>query len=207
MTNNIQMFQYNGLEYNQLNPSLSNLSNNSNQLGGIESSQWATKEYVDTNLSFRLKYIDNLTAINQLSNESMFQDILKAKGIIIEYKINLTTENNSQYHWSVNLKIGSSLSTSDNFGQLIGGYKNEPSYKAIERSMFFPKIYLTYGSDNTTQDEIYAQYVDYNSKYGINSVPVLRKDDSNTYLYNKFFLTTINVSSITIDYCKLGWLM
>ena len=47
MTNNIQMFQYNGLEYNQLNPSLSNLSNNSNQLGGVDSSQYATKEYVD----------------------------------------------------------------------------------------------------------------------------------------------------------------
>lgn len=73
--------------------------------------------------------------------------------------------------------------------------------------MFFPKIYLTYGSDNTTQDEIYAQYVDYNTRYGKSSVPVLRKDDSNTYLYNKFFLTTTNVSSITIDYCKLGWLM
>ena len=47
MTNNIQMFQYNGLEYNQLNPNLSNLSNNSNQLGGVDSSQYATKEYVD----------------------------------------------------------------------------------------------------------------------------------------------------------------
>lgn len=73
--------------------------------------------------------------------------------------------------------------------------------------MFFPKIYLTYGSDRTTQDEIYAQYVDYVPNYGMRAVPVLKKDDSNTYLYNKFFLTTTNVSSITIDYCKLWWLM
>lgn len=137
----------------------------------------------------------------------MFQDILKAKGIIIEYKINLTTKNNSSYQWQVDLNIGSSLSTSENFGMLIGGYTDKPSSKAIERSMFFPKIYLTYGSDNTTQDEIYAQYIDYNPRYGISNIPVLRKDDSNTYLYNKFFLTTTNVSSITIDYCKLGWLM
>lgn len=119
----------------------------------------------------------------------------------------MTTENNSQYQWSVNLNIGSSLSTSNIFGKLLGGYKSSPSSKAIERSMFFPKIYLTYGSDNTTEDEIYAQYVDYNPRYGKSNVPVLRKDDSNTYLYNKFFLTTTNVSSIAIDYCKLGWLM
>lgn len=51
MTDSIQMFQYNGSEYNQLNPSLSNLSNNSNQLGGIDSSQYATKEYVSRILS------------------------------------------------------------------------------------------------------------------------------------------------------------
>lgn len=51
MTNNIQMFQYNGSEYNQLNPSLSNLSNNSNQLGGIDSSQYATKGYISGILS------------------------------------------------------------------------------------------------------------------------------------------------------------
>ena len=64
------MFQYNGSEYNQLNPNLSNLSNDSNQLGGVGSSQYATKEYVDGGLPF--KYSDwntinierNLTVTN-----------------------------------------------------------------------------------------------------------------------------------------------
>lgn len=43
MSNNIQMFQYDGSNYNQLNPNFANVSNNSFSLGGIESSQYFLK--------------------------------------------------------------------------------------------------------------------------------------------------------------------
>lgn len=49
MSNNFQMFQYDGSQYNQLIPNSSNTSINSTQLGGIESNLYATKEYVDRN--------------------------------------------------------------------------------------------------------------------------------------------------------------
>ena len=55
------MFQYSGSEYNQLNPNLSNLSNNSNQLGGVDSSQYATKTYVDNKTGFKKEIIEDTT--------------------------------------------------------------------------------------------------------------------------------------------------
>lgn len=200
------MFQYDGSEYIQLNPNTSNSSYNSNQLGGIESSQYAIKEYVNANLPFYLKYIDNFTSVNKLSQESTYQDILKAKGLIVEYKMNLITDSSSRYSWGVYLNIGPSLTLSNSFATVLNGYKNASESKAIERSMFLPKTRLFYGYESTTQNYIYAQYVDY-TKYGMSEIPVLTADSSNTYLYNKFFLTTTNVSSITIDYCKLWWLV
>lgn len=41
------MFQYDGSQYNQLTPNSSNTSINSTQLGGVDSTMYATKEYVD----------------------------------------------------------------------------------------------------------------------------------------------------------------
>ena len=43
------MFQYDGSQYNQLTPNSSNTSINSTQLGGVDSTMYATKEYVDGN--------------------------------------------------------------------------------------------------------------------------------------------------------------
>lgn len=100
MTNNIQMFQYNGSEYNQLNPSLSNLSNNSNQLGGVDSSQYATKEYVNRASSKKLIHNSNVifntqqSVVVELQNEINFSNI-DSLFIELEFNSDLVTSGNS----------------------------------------------------------------------------------------------------------------
>lgn len=103
MSNNIQINQYNGTEYNQLNPNISNLANNSNQLGGIDSSQYATKEYADgINPDFlRYKKIATFGNFNGVFNQTVNLsenkfDIRNLQSILIKNRnINVITSNNT----------------------------------------------------------------------------------------------------------------
>lgn len=102
MTNNIQMYQYSGSQYNQLNPNISNLANNSNQLGGIDSSQYATKEYADgINPDFlRYKKIATFGNFNGVFNQTVNLgenkfDIRNLHSVLIKnININILTSSN-----------------------------------------------------------------------------------------------------------------
>lgn len=118
MINNIQIYQYSGSEYNQLNPNISNLANNSNQLGGIDSSQYATKEYADgINPDFlghkKIVTFANFNGIfDQMVslNENKF-DIRKLQSVIIKFNnINVILGNNAYVY--VEFKIGDVISFS-----------------------------------------------------------------------------------------------
>ena len=135
MSNNIQINQYNGTEYNQLNPNISNLANNSNQLGGIDSSQYATKEYADgINPDFlRYKKIATFGNFNGVFNQTVNLgenkfDIRNLRSVLIK-NININVITSSNCYTYFKFQIGdvtsysfSSLSTTKSSQLITNSY-------------------------------------------------------------------------------------
>lgn len=93
MANNIQMFQYNGLEYNQLIPKFSNTTNNSNQLGGLQSNLYATKEYVEKIINNPFLGYEKLISITGIDKYKPSKTILTNKIVEILFHFNNCTMN------------------------------------------------------------------------------------------------------------------
>ena len=93
MVNNIQTFQYNGSEYNQLIPNFSSTANNSNQLGGVQSNLYATKEYVEKTFNNPFLGYEKLISITGNDKYKPNKTILTNKIIEILFHFNNCTMN------------------------------------------------------------------------------------------------------------------
>ena len=87
MSNNFQMFQYDGSQYNQLVPNHSNIATNSTQLGGVDSTLYATKEYVNEIDPLFTKH-KKVATVSSYDNVYFSSQIEAKKIISIIYKIN-----------------------------------------------------------------------------------------------------------------------
>lgn len=166
MNNNFQILQYDGSQYNQLTPNLSNISNNSNQLGGVESSQYATKEYADKNSK---KLIESIRLSGNISSTQLMAPLtttidlseMDALGVNIYFNQNFTLQNNhyNQLYFQVGLGeknkdpslylIEVVLNTNEN---------NIYGFTGFKRFLLFPMTYyaqnqlaVTQGTENRCQ--------------------------------------------------------
>lgn len=160
----------------------------------------ATKGYVDGNSAFSKKFIDNITSLNTLSAESTLEDILVAKGLICEYKISATPTYSSTA--SITLKISDDSNNTAPIVTLSRFRSIQPTEPqttyTIEGAVFLNKTSNSYGSSNSDVNYIYLSF-DNSSNIAIY--------EGEGYTKNKFLLSSLNLTSSVIHYCRLYWIM
>lgn len=148
------------------------------------------------------KFIDNITSLNTLSAESTLQDILNAKGLICEYKISATPEYSSNALISLKMSDNSNnteyIATLSHFHSIQPATGPQTTY-TIEGAVFLNKTSNTYGSSNTDENYIYVSFNGVSPDSGIY--------EGEGYIKNKFLLSSLNLTSSVIHYCRLYWVM
>lgn len=184
----------NSSQYAQ-NANYATTANDSQNLGGVNSSLYATKEYVDNSSLFSVKYIGTINAPNvNLTFDP--NDLALCNAIVTKCNLNLTNSN-SNNNYSVSLIF--SNNTQNGFREeflSLGTIQSTDSFQGSFCS-FSPKI--TSFSKLSTSPYVYTNFVNFFSNYtNIASV--------NTYNYNSFKIETNNYVTFNYLDCKIYFL-